>query len=123
MDLQNFKSTLCLKMAKQDKKNLIRYLVLVNKVDFYFLLYLILHIMSVCVCVRVRRCCSLSAMRPPTMTWAWKASVCSAARSERYFILSIVVLIQSGFDEQLCLSRFFPVVVAAAAAVAVAGFW
>lgn len=51
MDLQNFKSTLCLKMAKQDKKNLIRYLVLVNKVDFYFLLYLILHIMSVCVCV------------------------------------------------------------------------
>lgn len=50
MDLQNFKSTLCRKMAKQDKKNLIRYLVLVNKVDFYLLLYLILHI---CVCVFV----------------------------------------------------------------------
>lgn len=100
MDLQKFKSTLCLKMAKQDKKNLIRYLLLVNKVDFYLLLYLILHM---CVCVCVRRCCSLSARRPPPMTWAWKVSVCSAARSERYFILSIVVLIQSGFDEQLCL--------------------
>lgn len=52
------------------------------------------------------RCCSLLVRRLPAVTWALNVSECSVARSERCFILFIAVFIQSGFDEQFCLSCF-----------------